>query len=197
MNNPTRFRLTSLRSMCAIGGESMNRTRRAALSITAYGIVIGAVLGCRSGSEANPLARPCASYCAQRAGEVAAVRASLDSANTSLVSVRALPSTDDAEAKRSGGQARTSCIEIRDDLAVARGQVLGMSDACTMFGLSNGNEANSAATLEQLAHQMPSCVTSSPAQIAAFQAPLAAAQKEVARLLFEDPDCPARCISAR
>ena len=140
--------------------------------------------------------RLCVSYCSARTSEQHAVNAAFRAVDTDLDAVGKLAPKSDPEMKQAAEQTQSSCIDVHEQLAFARGQILAMRDARAMVDDRVGNEAVFSQDLATAAHDVPACATASPAQLAAYRSRMATVEKTFADEFKDDPACVATCSAS-
>ena len=153
-------------------------------------VTVGA---CAKSSSNGSYDRLCASYCATSTNDRHAVDTALRAVDADLDSAAKLTPKSDPEMKQAAEQTQSSCIDVHEQLAFARGQILGMRDARAMVDDRVGNEATFAQDLASAARDVPACASASPAQLAAFRSRMATVEKTFADDFKDDPACAASC----
>lgn len=148
---------------------------------------------CNKPSPAASYDRLCAAYCSNASNERHAVDAALHAVDKDLDAVGKLAPKNDAEQKQSAEQTQTSCVDVHEQLAFARGQMLGMRDARVLVDDRVGNEASFAEDLASAARDVPPCASASPAQLASYKSRMVTVEKTFADEFHDDPACVATC----
>ena len=148
---------------------------------------------CTKTSSNGVYDRLCASYCTTSGNERHAVDAALRAVDADLDSAAKLAPKSDPEMKQAAEQTQSACVDVHEQLAFARGQILAMRDARAMVDDRVGNEATFAQDLATAARDVPACATASPAQLAAYRSRMATVEKTFADDLKDDPVCVSSC----
>ena len=165
-------------------------------SATAVAIFLVTLGACSKSNSNGGYDRLCASYCNAANGERRGVETALHAVDADLDAVAKLDPKNDVDMKRAGEQAQAGCVDIHEQLALARGEVLAMRDTRAMIDDRAGNEATLAQDFATTARDMPPCATVSPAQLAAYRSRIAQVEKSFADEFHDDPKCSASCIAS-